>query len=213
MYAYARYCPVAAATEVIGDSWTPLIVRELLHGTEHFNQLVRNVPGISRTLLTNRLRGLERAGVIECQRDGARNVTRYRVTPAGRDLQLVIDALNEWGSRWGQPDPNLAELDPQMVICMLKSRMHASALPDERIVIEVVAAGEREARAWLVCERPGVSVCFDHPGFDVDLWGERQCPYALQHLAPTRFDVHGPAVQPGGIARTPRPDQGLRSMV
>lgn len=169
MYLYANYCPVAATTSVIGDYWTPLIVRELLYGTLRFNQLARNLPTISRSLLSDRLRKLERAGVVECIRS-SRNATTYSVTDAGRDLQGLIDAMNEWGLRWGRREPNPDDVDPTLVICMLKDRMLADALPRERIVIEVLATGEREARAWLLCEGQGVAMCFDPPGFDVDIW-------------------------------------------
>ncbi len=172
MFLYAKYCPVAAATHVIGDAWTPLIVRELLYGTDRFNQLVRNVPGVSRTLLTSRLRALERAGVVECKRTGARNSTSYALTPAGRDLQPVIDAMDRWGTRWARPEPKPFDLDPHIMICMLKSRIHTSALPEQRVVIEVLAKGPKDGRAWLVCEGGSVSMCFDPPGFDVDLWVE-----------------------------------------
>lgn len=169
MYQYASYCPVAATTSVIGDYWTPLIVRELLYGTVRFNQLARNLPSISRSLLSDRLRKLERAGVVERERSGP-NVTSYSVTPAGRDLQGMIDAMSEWGLRWGHRDPNPQALDPVLTICMMKDRMRAEELPDARVVVEVVSTGEGEGRAWLVCEGHGVSMCFDPPGLDVDLW-------------------------------------------
>jgi DNA-binding HxlR family transcriptional regulator len=187
MYIYAKYCPVAATTQVIGDYWTPLIIRELLYGTNRFNQLVRNLPAISRTLLANRLRTLERAGVIECERD-ARNATSYRLTTAGHELQAVIDAMSTWGLRWGTADPEPGDLNPRLVICMLKDRIRAWELPEKRVVMEVVAVGgDEEGYGWLVCERQGASMCFEHPGFDVDLWVHGDVPalYAiwLQKLA------------------------------
>src|SRR5712692_2769973 len=65
MFKYHQYCPVARACEVIADRWTPLIVRELLFGSRHFNELQRGLPRISRSLLVARLRHLEDNGVIE----------------------------------------------------------------------------------------------------------------------------------------------------
>jgi hypothetical protein len=53
---------------------------------------------------------------------------------------------------------------------MLKDRIRVDQLPGSRVVIEVLAHGDRQACAWLVCEKGGVSMCFDPPGFDVDLW-------------------------------------------
>jgi hypothetical protein len=81
----------------------------------------------------------------------------------------VIDAMSDWGLRWGTPDPDPADLDPLLVICMLHFRLRDRQLPEARIVIEVVAKGYRDVVAWLVCEKGGVSMCYDHPGFDIDL--------------------------------------------
>ena len=148
MYEYASYCPVAATTSVVGDYWTPLIVRELLYGTVRFNQLARNLPSISRSLLSDRLRKLDRDGVVECERRGS-NVTSYNVTPAGRGLQAVIDAMNEWGTRWGHRDASPQALDPMLTICMMKDRMRVEELPDSRVVVEVGFQGRRG--------RPGVA--------------------------------------------------------
>ena len=172
MYAYARYCPVSSAARVVGDSWSPLIIRELLYGTDHFNQLIRNVPGISRTVLATRLRALERAGVLQCERTSQANLTRYRLTEAGRNLSGVIEAMDARGSRWGGSEEaeECQDLDPLVMICMLKSRVRCAELPDTRVVLEVLAVGEQQATAWLVCERQSISVCFEPGDFDTDLW-------------------------------------------
>ena len=58
MIKYGQYYPVAMATEILGDRWTLLIVRDLLTGVRHFNDLERGLPGISRGLLSKRLRRL-----------------------------------------------------------------------------------------------------------------------------------------------------------
>jgi DNA-binding HxlR family transcriptional regulator len=153
----------------MGDYWTPLIVRELLYGTCRFNQLVRNLPNISRALLASRLKNLERAGVLVCERD-SRNATSYTLTDAGRDLQGLVDAMNDWGMRWRTRDTNPRDLDPVLVICMLKDRLRVDQLPVERVVMEICAAGNQQTVAWIVCERGGASMCFDHPGLEIDVW-------------------------------------------
>ena len=71
MRSYAQYCPVAKASEILGDRWTLLIVREMLGGASGFNELQRGLQGISRSTLTDRMRALERAEVIE-RRTGPR---------------------------------------------------------------------------------------------------------------------------------------------
>ena len=65
MFKYGQYCPVARAAEIFADRWTPLIVRELLAGSRHFNEIQRGLPGISRSLLVSRLQHLEDSGVVE----------------------------------------------------------------------------------------------------------------------------------------------------
>jgi DNA-binding HxlR family transcriptional regulator len=95
MHSYAQYCPVAKATEILSDRWTLLIVREMLGGASGCNELQRGLPGISRTVFTDRMRALERAEVIE-RRTGPKGRTlEYRLTPAGRDLQPVVQAIGE----------------------------------------------------------------------------------------------------------------------
>ena len=97
MRSYAQYCPVAKASEILGDRWTLLIVREMLGGACGFNELQRGLPGISRSVLTDRMRALERAEIVE-RRTGPKGRTLgYRLTPAGRDLQPVVQAMGEGG--------------------------------------------------------------------------------------------------------------------
>ena len=102
---YGQYCPVAKATEILGDRWTLLIVREMLGGASGFNELQRGLPGISRSVLADRMRALERAEVIE-RRTGPKGRTlEYRLTPGGRDLQPVVQAIGEWGRPGRSPSP------------------------------------------------------------------------------------------------------------
>src|SRR5262245_22321705 len=88
MYLYGQYCPVARASEILADRWTLLIVRELLAGVDHFNGLDRGLPGISRALLVERLRRLQRMGVV-VRRAGPDGRVAYSLTPAGEQLQPI----------------------------------------------------------------------------------------------------------------------------
>jgi DNA-binding HxlR family transcriptional regulator len=83
---YGTFCPIAVASDVVADRWTPLILRELVLGNTRFNDIARGLPGISRSLLVQRLRHLERKRVIEtCPLPNGRG-SEYRLTPAGKDL-------------------------------------------------------------------------------------------------------------------------------
>ncbi|TMG40024.1 MAG: helix-turn-helix transcriptional regulator, partial [Chloroflexi bacterium] len=70
MRTYGQYCPVARAAEVLGDRWTLLVVRDLAEGAHRFGELSQGLPGMSRTLLTQRLRALEREGIVERRSNG-----------------------------------------------------------------------------------------------------------------------------------------------
>jgi len=169
MYEYGQYCPVARASEILADRWTPLIVRELLAGIGHFNDLDRGLPGISRALLVERLRRLERTGVVERRASPESQVTEYRLTRAGRQLQRVIDVLGGWGARWAFGDPRPTELDPVVLLWWMRRRVHRHRLPPHRVVIQFDFRGGRNGTYWLVLERTDVSVCLQHPRFDIDL--------------------------------------------
>ena len=95
---YYQFCPVAKAMELLDERWTILIIRELVTGSQHFNELRRGVPRMSPTLLSKRLSQLVRAGIAERHNDNG-NV-RYTLTSAGRELQPVVEALGVWGTRW-----------------------------------------------------------------------------------------------------------------
>jgi DNA-binding HxlR family transcriptional regulator len=169
MYQYGQYCPVARASEILADRWTPLIVRELLAGIRHFNDLDRGLPGISRALLVERLRRLERSGLVERRAPPESHVTEYHLTQAGRELQRVIDVLGGWGARWAFGDPRRTELDPLVLLWWMRRRVHRNRLPSRRVVMEFEFHGNRTGTYWLVLERSDVSVCLQHPKFAIDL--------------------------------------------
>src|ERR1700752_2163227 len=116
MRSYVQYCPVAKDSDILGARWTLLIVREMLGGASGFNELQRGLPGISRSVLTDRMRALERAKVIE-RRTGPKGRTlEYRPAPPGRALLPVVHAIGEGGATWSLTEPPPEELDPYLLI-------------------------------------------------------------------------------------------------
>ena len=109
MEGYGQYCPLAKGAEVFAERWTPLILRELFRGSTTFNDLHRGVPRMSRSLLSNRLKKLEVCGVLE--RRPKSTGTHYELTPAGRELGLVVSQLGTWAQRWYRSTFRGAELD------------------------------------------------------------------------------------------------------
>lgn len=92
MKRYRHYCAVAKALDVVGERWTLLIVRQLLLGGRRYSQLLEGLPGMGTNVLAQRLRHLERFGLVERGSDGV-----YELTPTGRQLGPVIAALARWG--------------------------------------------------------------------------------------------------------------------
>jgi DNA-binding HxlR family transcriptional regulator len=171
MHKYGQYCPVAMATEILGDRWTLLIVRDLLTGTQHFNGLERGLPGISRGLLAARLRRLEEVGVIEKRQRGKGRKTRYTLTAAGEELQDVINALMVWGAKWAFDEPNEEQLDPLLLLWWMRHRVRQDQLSQERVVIQFdFHHKERMETYWLILAPDDVSVCLTYPGFEPDVF-------------------------------------------
>lgn len=170
MYKYGQYCPIAKAVEVLGDRWTLLIVRDLLTGTSHFNDLERGLPGISRGLLAERLRHLQRMGLVEkIDRGNTRQRTAYYLTEAGQELQDVINSLLMWGARWAFEEPEPQELDPVLLMWWMRDRVNVDQLPEYRVVVQFDFAGARYETFWLLLTREDVSVCLTDPGFGLDV--------------------------------------------
>ena len=94
MLGYGQFCTVARGAEIFGERWTPLVVRELLCGSTHFDDIRRGVPRMSATLLAQRLRKLEEIGVIE--RVKTKTGAEYRMTAAGEELRPLVMALGHW---------------------------------------------------------------------------------------------------------------------
>jgi DNA-binding HxlR family transcriptional regulator len=160
MRTYAQYCPIVRAVEVIGERWTLLIVREMLVGATRFNELARGLPGLSRGLLSRRLRQMEAAGLLERREDG------YVLTAAGEDLRPLVFGLAEWGARHAFGNPRPEELDPEVLMWWLHGRIDTTEL-SRRAVIQVDVTDRRRV-FWLVIEPGDASVCYTDPGFEVD---------------------------------------------
>ena len=169
MEPFGQYCPTARAAEILGDRWAPLIVRELLSGATGFNQLYRQLPRISRSILAGRLRRLEREGILYRRIGPNGRASAYELTPAGRALQGVVDTLGEWGARWASGQPRPEERDPVLLLWWMRRRIDPALLPAHRVVVEFDFSGARNERMWLVLEPEDVSVCLNHPGFTEDL--------------------------------------------
>jgi DNA-binding HxlR family transcriptional regulator len=172
MIGYGQFCPVAQALEIVGERWTLLVVRELLHGNYRFGELLNGVPLMSRSLLAQRLKSLEDAGLLERRARDAGGGHEYRLTEAGRDLAHVVVELGAWGQRWlGRQTKAGGKLDPVVLMWDVRRNLDTSSLPAEETVVmfwfrDLAGKG---SRFWFKVNRPEVDLCFTNPGLDVAL--------------------------------------------
>jgi hypothetical protein len=134
----------------------------MLVGTSRFNDLARGLPGLSRRLLTKRLRQFERAGLVD-RLDGS-----SLLTDAGRELEPIVFGLGAWGARWTFGEPAPEELDPELLVWSMHTRLDTSELPDRRTVLHI-RFNDDARRFWIVIEGGEPSVCLSDPGFEVDV--------------------------------------------
>jgi DNA-binding HxlR family transcriptional regulator len=151
---------------VVGDRWSLLIVRELLAGAGGFNEIHRGLPGLSRSLLSSRLRGLARHGIVEHRSGPAGG---YRLTAAGTDLWDVIHALGIWTVRWRFPPPTASDADSALLLWRIYQGLDVSRLPPYRVTVEFIFPGAEPSRGWLVLDRADSSLCMEPPGHEADL--------------------------------------------
>lgn len=159
---YGQYCPISRAVEVLGERWSLLILRDMLVGASRFNDLARGLPGLSRSLLVKRLRQLERAGIVDHVGD------EYLLTAAGEDLRPIVFGLGEWGAKWTFGEPEPSELDAELLVWWMHTRLDTTVLPDRRMVMHLRFSDDPR-RFWLVIESGTPSVCVNDPGFEVDV--------------------------------------------
>ncbi|OMC41400.1 HxlR family transcriptional regulator [Mycobacterium sp. GA-1841] len=166
MSTYGQFCPVAKAMELLDERWTLLVVRELLRGSAHFNDLRRGVPKMSPALLSKRLKSLARAGVIERSEIDGR--TSYSLTPCGQELGGVVDALGCWGVRW-IGDLGEQDLDPHLLMWDMRRSIPLDNWPAERTTVAFVLDGVavKASRWWLVVADGQADVCDFDPGHEV----------------------------------------------
>lgn len=169
MSSYGQFCPIAKASEILGERWTHLIIRELGAGSETFNDMRKGLPLISPSLLSSRLKSLEAAGVVA--RTETDKGIRYTLSEAGRELTPIILQMGIWGHRWARSKLSPEDLDPSLLMWDIHRTMNADYFGTERAVLYVEFSDytAKFRRWWLVVRDGEADVCMKDPGYDVDL--------------------------------------------
>jgi DNA-binding HxlR family transcriptional regulator len=165
MPGYGQFCPVAKAMELLDERWTVLVVRELLAGSTHFNDLRRGVPKMSPSLLSKRLQTLTRAGVVDRSEVDGRTV--YTLTECGRELVAVVEALGAWSVRW-MSDLVDKDLDPSVLMWDIRRTIPLEQWPRARTVVAFRLSGAppKASSWWLMVADGRAEVCDFDPGYE-----------------------------------------------
>jgi DNA-binding HxlR family transcriptional regulator len=197
MRSYRQFCPIAKASEILAERWTPLIVRELLMGSTRFSELEWGVPGIPRSLLSQRLRFLVQAGIVE-RRGHGRNGS-YHLTEAGQELFDIIERLGVWGQKWVNTEVRDEDVvDASLLMWDMRRRVNWENVPQRRVTIHFRVPDSRRQNFWIVLDRNEASVCLQDPGFGVDL--EVTAEAMTLHRLWMGHEIHADAVRQGRLS-------------
>lgn len=171
---YNQFCPVAKGAEVFAERWTPLILRELMLGSHRFNDLRRGLPKISQSVLSQRLKELEWAGIVERRAPNSGPGWEYFLTPSGEEMWPVVEQLGIWAYRWFQVEITKDDLDATLLMIDMRRGIKPENLPTGKVVIQFFFpdAPSGSKRWWLVFDRGDADLCSHDPGFPVDLFLE-----------------------------------------
>lgn len=195
MRSYGQFCPVARTSELFAERWTPILVRNLLNGCRTFSEIRAGAPGIPTALLAERLRTLERAGVVLREPVPGRDRVRYSLTQKGQELRAVCEAMGAWGAKWLEVEPH--HLDPAYVLWATARLVDPAALPDKPVVVRCTLGDRPGQSFWLLLRRPAAEVCAKGAGHveDLVLHSDAETLVAL-HL---RRITHGQAMRAGRL--------------
>jgi DNA-binding HxlR family transcriptional regulator len=164
---YLQVCPVSLASEVIAERWTPLILREIvLFNNHHFSEIQRGVGRISQSLLSQRLRTLEEAGVIERRPNRLGRGWEYHPTQAGRELETVLNELGIWAQHW--IELRREDCDPAYLMLTVQSLLLPDRLPAYPVTVRFEFT-QHPKIYWLVLDGDDPELCYNDPGREIDL--------------------------------------------
>ena len=138
---YGQYCGLARSLDVVGDRWNLLIVRQLLMGPARYGELREGLSGIATNLLTDRLRDLETAGVIERQLSGDSSAITYALTEWGAQLREPINALVRWSTPLMTRGPENDEFRPEWLLVALPALFEGRVPTDHSATVGIVVDG------------------------------------------------------------------------
>ena len=178
---YGDGCAIARALDVVGERWALLVVRELLLGPKRFTDLRRGLPNASPNVLSERLRELERAGVVRRRKLAPPAGSRvYELTDWGLELEPLVLSLGRWGARSPAPPGDAPVRSADSVILSLRGLFDADAsrglraryelrMDEDRFRVEVAGGALEVARGG--ADEADATLVSDPDTLNAVLWG------------------------------------------
>ena len=168
---YGQFCSVAKATEIIGEKWTVLIIRELLMGGTRFNELQRGLSLISPTLLSKRLDALVEKGLVVKKRIPSQKGYEYFPTESCQQLLPVIQQLGDWGMEWARSNLSEKDYDVEFLMLYLKRSIDTEQLIGRETIIRFKFTDFLSLPDWwMVITGEEIDLCDKDPGKNVDVY-------------------------------------------
>lgn len=168
---YGQWCPIAKSTEILGEKWTMLIIRELLMGSTRFSELQRGLGSISPTLLTRRLATLEQYDLVYKRRIQGGRGHEYLPTSSCKQLQPILLALGSWGMEWSKAFMKDSDYDVELLMLYLQRSVVTENLPGGKtVVLFQFTDFPEQPKWWITADGESVDVCTSDPGLDVDVF-------------------------------------------
>lgn len=168
---YGQFCPIAKATEILGEKWTLLIVRELLMGGTRFSELQRGLSLISPTMLSKRLDALENHGLVLKKKIPNQKGYEYFPTRSCSELLPIIKSLGEWGMRWARSNLTEKDYDVELLMLYLKRSINPANLIGSETVVRFNFTDIKDyPNWWMLVKGNDIDLCVNDPGKNVDVY-------------------------------------------
>ena len=166
-------CPTIKASEIVGDKWTMLILRELMFGSTRYSEFQQAIPRISPTVLSGRLKTMAKHGLVIHKKTPGQKSGEYRLTRSGIELAPILDSLARWGLKWAREQLCDVDLDVGGFMWDFHRTLKVNELPDGKTVFSVIFSDQTSAQQWWLIADAGnnaVDLCNADPGYDVEVY-------------------------------------------
>lgn len=168
---YGQFCPVAKATEVIGEKWTLLLIREILLGGSRFNELQRGLSLMSPTLLSKRLEKLVQQGLVLKRKIPGQKGHEYFPTESCKELRPVINILSDWGMKWTRKNMTDKDYDTQLLMLYISRHILVHNIPGNETTFRFnFWDNQIHSSWWILIKDQQVELCLKDPGKEVDVY-------------------------------------------